>query len=304
MAQPDPSSTATLSGGTSTKAALVDRVIRMLDDQTREDTLSGSLTDSGTSASTTDTGADAYEDGDILDFLDDDTYEAVFIVSAGSGTHTIRRGYWGTTAAAHASGAVFRKNPLFLSHLVSTLVDEATTNLYPDIPEYKVATYTTPSAPADFWYGLPADAEKVHQVYQKRSTTPVELTYPAKVGQVQFADSAFFTNSRGVLIQDVDTNISSFFVIYEVRPSVTTLTSAQQDIVVYSAARRALEAETGHRRFRQGEAFIFDASTKIQLWRREEQRLRDAEAVRIGGFLPRRDSILFRQRHRFMDGSL
>lgn len=299
MAAPTAASTEALSSSTSTKAALVKEVIRRLEDDPITDVETAGVNSSATTFATGLTAANSYENGDTLDFLDDGTFEAVLITTAGSGSHTVRRGHRQTTAAAHSANAVFRKNPRHLSHIIGEYVDACVQDLWPDLYTVYAATYTSAT---DIWYALPAACEEVFEVYQYTGTPADKTTGPIVWAGPTFAHSAEFSTKKGLKVRNIDTSLTSFFVIYSQRAAVTELTTAMSKIVVLDAARMALGAEVAHRPSRQTEAFIFDASTKMDLFRREASRLRDREAQRLQEFMPERDRLLYVQRKHYSEG--
>lgn len=303
MAQAGPTATASLSGGTSTKVDLVRRVARLIDDDAHTSTETAGVSSSATSfAVGSTTSPHEYQVGDVLDFLEDGTFEATLVTALpGSPNLTVRRGHRGTTAASHSANAVFRVNPTFLSHVIGEFVDAAVQNLWPDICEFYSATYTTGSAPVEEWFALSSDAEEVLEVYQKSGQTPESLHY-ARFSAPMFRDAAFAATKKAVKITGLDSTLANFFVIYGARPLVTTLNSKQQEIVVYGAARRALEANVGHRPTTPNSPAIFGSDNKIQLFRQEEQRLRDEEVSRLGGYKPKRGRIVWSGGHHYSEG--
>lgn len=281
------------------------RVARLLDDDAWIDAW---VTGGNSSTTTVDvastTSPHEYEIGQTLDFLTDGTYEALVITALpGTPNLTVRRGHRDTTAATHAAGAVFRVNPDFLSHVIGQLVEEAVLRLYPDIPEVKVATYTTPASPVDTWYALPADTEEVFKVYQIDATNSVEeLVSPDRrsAGPTWF-HAGFVSTSKGIFVENVDSAITNFYILYGARPSITTLTDAQEDVVCYGAARRALELYST-RPARRDDRAVFGAESKIQLFRREEKSIREQEQMRLNQYLPRRNSIVWNPGRIYTEG--
>ena len=301
MAAPTASSTETLSAGTSTRADLIERSLRLVEDDPITDVETAGVNDTATSFAVTGADSTTYEVGDTLDFADDGTFEAAIVTAVASGTLTVRRGHRGTTAATHAANAIYRKNPRFLSHVVGQLVDEAVSRLWPDIFTIHAATYATAT---DLWYALPASAEETLEVYQRDGTPEDKTTNALRWTDPIYVDSGFSATKKAIKVESIDTSLTNFYLVYTAQAAVTELSTIAQDIVVYGTARRLLEIEAGHRATRQQDEFIFDATSKIQVFSREERRLRDIEGQRLSQYLPNRDRMRFVQRKHYTEGAV
>jgi hypothetical protein len=297
MAIPAAASTETLSGGTSTEAAMVDRAIRRIDDDSYTDIATNAPGASGASLTVATDATQRYSVGDTLDWYDNDSYEAALVTAVAATTLTIRRGHWQTTGFAHAANAVFRVNPRFISAEILEHVRDSVEQLWPDIYEVKSATYTDAT---DLWYALPADAEELLQVYQLAGSTPDDLTTNiTRLSMPSFKHSAFATTKKAFRVERIDTSLTNFFAIYTAKCSATTLNATQLDIVVYEACASLLEAEAAHRIQRQQDGFTFDSTTKLQAFRRRASQLRDRESFRLLGFLPQRDEMVWSGRKHY-----
>lgn len=296
MAIPTPTATANLTAGTSTRLDLVGRVIRRLGHNTQADTNTNAATSSGTFTVATDA-TTRYEVGDIIDFWEDGTYEAVNLTAVAATTLTGLRGAFGTTAAAHDGSVTpkrFRKvdDTSFLSAVLSAHLDTAVASLWPDIPLIRVSTYTTTTT--DRWWDLPAAAEVVLSAYQMSTVDPVEPTDLLHEGPRLF-HTGFAASGKAVRLPTLDTTLTNHYVISTTKHGITDLSTTAQEIVVLHAARLALEAYSA-KPIKQGEKTIVGAIEKMQIWRREEERLKSREHQRLAAYTPQVDALKFRNR--------
>jgi hypothetical protein len=299
MAAPAPTATEVLSEGTSTRAALLARLIQRLGQELYYDTSVTNITSSSTNVAIAAGGASRYEVGDIIEWWEDGTLDAAFVSAVADTALTLQvpRGAFGTTAAAHDGSVTakrFRKVPdsHWLSVNLSNYLDQAVNSLWPDVPVVQVSTYTTSAT--DDWYALPAGAEVVVAAYQMGTTAPVQQ-YPRFFGDQTWFHGGYVATNKAVRVYGLDTSLTSHYIISLARPAITELTSAQQDIVVYHAARLALEAAVV-RPIDRADPTVIGAAQNIQLMRREEGRLRSAEHQRLASYRPSLDSIRYRGR--------
>ena len=90
--------------------------------------------------------------------------ELIFIetVDRGSNIATVIRGYYGTTAAAHSSGAILTMAPTWPRTRVASAINDTILALYPTL--FGVAQTQFTFSPAVTTYAMPVEAEKVLQV--------------------------------------------------------------------------------------------------------------------------------------------
>lgn len=275
--------------------------MQRLGQDTYYDTSTTNITSSSTSVTVATDATTRYEVGDIIEWWEDSTYDAAIISAVAATTLTLQtpRGAFGTTAAAHDGSTTakrFRKvtSSDFLSINLSNYLDQGVNSLWPDVPAVQVSTYTVSTT--DVWFGLPSDAETVLGAYQVTTSTPNEIKdLPLYDNAPRWAHVGFAASNKAVRVVNADSSLTSFYVISTKRPAITELTSAQQDIVVYHAARLALEAAAAKPALRE-DPTVFGAEVKIQLMRREEQRLRDHEHARLNAYTPALDHIRYRGR--------
>lgn len=305
MAAPTATATASLSGGASTRLGLLGRLLRRLGQETYYDTNTNALASNGTSVTIATGGASRYEVGDIIEWWEDGTFDAAIVSGVADTTLTLQnpRGAFGTTAAAHDGSATpkrFRKvrSSDLLSHTLAEFIDQAVDSLYPDVPLVQVSTYT---AASDVWYALPAAAEDVIGAYQLSSATPqteMNLAY----SQPRWFHTGFAATGKAVKLSGIDTSLSNHYILTLARHGATDLTAAQQDIVVLHAARLAMEALSA-KAVDRTDPIVQGAENKMQLWRREEDRLRARERRTLDNYLPRLDKLTWRSRGVDLDSS-
>lgn len=298
MAIPTPSATANLTAGTSTRLDLVGRVIRRLGHNTQADASTNNMTTTTASATVPTDATTRYEIGDILDYWEDASFEAMRINAAITSTSLpVERAAFGTTAAAHDGSVTpkrFRKvdDTSFLSAVLSAHLDTAVASLWPDIPLIRVSTYTTTTT--DRWWDLPAAAEVVLSAYQMSTVDPVEPTDLLHEGPRLF-HTGFAASGKAVRLPTLDTTLTNHYVISTTKHGITDLSTTAQEIVVLHAARLALEAYSA-KPIKQGEKTIVGAIEKMQIWRREEERLKSREHQRLAAYTPQVDALKFRNR--------
>ena len=234
-----------------TAAVLTSNVARMLGDFPYEDIHTNNLTSSGTSVTIGTGGADRYEVGDTIDWLDDGSFNAEIVSAVADTTLTLQapRGAHGTTAAAHDGSTTpkrFRKNPRYLSHYINKAVnDSLVQDLYPNLfAVYETQITYTPST-AD-WYEIDVVAEEVLFAYQKPDTGNVDLLR-CLVSQPFYVDATLAsTHKKAVKVRGARDDNNTIFVQYARIPAVGDLSSAMARIVEYGACKRMLEQYGAH----------------------------------------------------------
>jgi len=155
-------------------ASLADLILQVEDklygmasvERPMEDTITDSPASGATSMDVTN--SNGWGRGDYAEFADADgnVGEVVVLAANLSGsTATIRRAQRGTTAAAHTSGDVIRKNPKYTRRMIEREIEAVIrTSLWPRV-WYKTER-TLSWDPTDFVYDLAAEDYDVIQVYQ------------------------------------------------------------------------------------------------------------------------------------------
>lgn len=236
-----PDAATSLSGGSGiTAVALVQKVLRRLDDQPYIDTFrgtgAGSSITTGDTTFTVPTGATSrYTVGVEIDFVDDGSFERVLVTAVPSTTTiTVQRGHRGTTAATHAADAKGAVQARYMSYTINELVSEALVMIWPDLFEIKHVTWTATTV--DPYFAMPADAEEIEEVYQRdpAGTRLRDIWYQ---DGIQLLDSNFLgsTYTKALEIRGVSTSASDNKVhaIYLARLSIGSLTDAQIAAIVY-----------------------------------------------------------------------
>jgi hypothetical protein len=120
------------------------------------------LTADVTSSATTMTVGSASEISTGLIEVDE---ELMWCTSVDTSSNTVSvnvRGMYGTTAAAHTSGALVRNQPRFPRASISRAINDTINSLFPDV--FAVSTTTFDYSPAVLTYSLPSDVEVVLSV--------------------------------------------------------------------------------------------------------------------------------------------
>lgn len=298
MAAPAPTATAVITPtGTATADALVARVAREADDLAVTDVHTSDPTTSTTTLTVATDATTRNQVGDILSWPvgSAGAYEAAVLTAVAATTLTVRRAQFGTTAVDHAANAVFRVNPLYLDQVIYDAIVEALEGLYDELFQVQVSTYTTAT---DLWWALPATAETVVEAYQVDGTPENKIVLAFE--EPRLTHTGFAASNRVIRVRGISDAIASFYIISTTRLVLTTLTTVQQNIVVYEAAARLLENQAT-RANRQSESFVFDASTKVQLLRRRAAQMIENERQRLDAYLPQRDRIGHRFGHHFRE---
>lgn len=91
-------------------------------------------------------------------------YEALEVTATGTGTLTVRRGARGTTAAAHASGAIVRGNLTWGNSLILSKLNEALDAAYPDVYTLVGDPDSTAVEADQYIYELSTTIDKLYRV--------------------------------------------------------------------------------------------------------------------------------------------
>lgn len=172
-----------------------------------------------------------------------------------SGTVTVMgsaqgRGYAGTTAASHSSGALVRSNPAFPRARIKEAISQAIVTLYPELVVFS-STEITKLAPV-VEYELPADCSDPWYV-------TAQLIGPSKVAQPlpnwrynPKARTSNFPSGKSIQILDPVTPGQAIKVVYGTQPTAlsadgdefttTGYPERYTDLVVYGACMRLLPA--------------------------------------------------------------
>jgi hypothetical protein len=294
---------AALSGGSgTTKAALVPKILRRIGDRPSEDIHTNAPTGSGTSLTVASNAQQKFQIGGWIDWVDDGTLDQAIITDIpNTTTLTIRRGYRGATAASHSANAVFRYRARVEPQAASEIIDDVIQSLWPEIYLISETSYT-PAATPKYWYDLPADCEKVLQVYQQIDVTgsnPVDIVDFKFFDGPDWKDTTLVsTSGKGLWVPNVSTQSddSKLHVIYIGKCSLTNLTDAQIQVVLYEtcaslmATQFAGESKPERRSGLEGAP---DSGNAFKFFKAAAQDMRQREAQRLREFMPRRDKPRF-----------
>ena len=160
---------------TTTLAATVTNLRRLLHDEPAEDYITVSV-DSTTATTITVATSSLWAAGQVWEFDDGDATSAEQIlvrsVNPSTGVMTIKRAHGGSTAATHATSAVVLQSPRFLYDTVAQAVNQTLdVDLYPndlvDIVEHQVTSSATTNT-----YNKPSSScERPLNVYQRINST-------------------------------------------------------------------------------------------------------------------------------------
>jgi hypothetical protein len=192
-------------------------------------------------------------DGTVVDQglieIDD---ELLYVESSEAGAANIPpygRGYMGTTAAAHDSGAQVLVDPSFPKKAITDAVNNALAALYPKL--YAVATTELTYSPGVTSYELPAEADKVISAsWQVAGSSG--YWQPVKRWRVETdADTDAFASGKAIHIGDGITAGRTIRVVYSkafgtFTDSSTTFASvglldSMKDVLVYGACVELLQ---------------------------------------------------------------
>lgn len=182
--------------------------------------LSASLTSSATSFSVSD-GTDFNQGLVEIDS------ELIYVNSVSSNTLTVSsdgRGFYGTTAAAHSSGARVTMNPTWPKVRVEAAINEAIQQTYPVL--YAVDTTTFMFDGVQNTYDLPADCVQVLSVTAATLGPSLEQQVIRRYAVNLSAPTATFPNGNSITLQEGIYSRSNVTVTYKKAP--TAITAAQE----------------------------------------------------------------------------
>jgi hypothetical protein len=177
--------------------------------------------------------------------------EILYVKSNSSGTLTIEpfgRGFKGTTAAAHTTGAMVSINPTYPRSIVSREVNNTIRAVYPDLFAVKATNITTDGN--NWQYVLPADLDRVLLVDAK--WTVIDGWEPVREWDVTHsADTSDYATGKFLSLGAPWGAGVTIRVTYAAEPTllsastdvfstVTGLPSSSRDGIVYGAAARLL----------------------------------------------------------------
>ena len=281
-----------------TAAQAVTRALRRLDDITYEDSSSTDPSTSTTAFTVASDATERYEVGDTIDWTANGTFEAATVSAVASTTLTVLRAAYGTTAGDHAANAVFRRNPRFLSHVVNEAVTEALNSLWPDIFVMRETTYTVSSTTGNY-FELESATEEVLGAYQVAGTSPDSVIYPTRHGsRPARVHTGFATSGLYTTVEGYDSTATTLRILTSRQPTISLLTSAQQDLVIYEACANLIE-EFSHRPKVEGDKDVFNEAQKVQIFRGKARELRSKERQRLQNFEPERYRLTYRHGHHY-----
>lgn len=159
------------------------------------------------------------------------------------------RGFQGTTAAAHSSGARVTNAPMFPRVLVKQAINDSIRAVYPDL--YGVGASAIAFSPAQTTYALPTGAEDVLAVAWQ-TTGPSEEWVPLRRYRVdKNAAPTEFASGASLSIYDSVMPGASIRVVYSMQPAalssnsdefttVTGLPASSEDLIRLGAAYRLI----------------------------------------------------------------
>lgn len=157
------------------------------------------------------------------------------------------RGYRGSVAATHASGARVVSSPLFPRVMVKRAINETLSSLYPTL--WGVGTTSFTYVTGTYTYALPAGAKGVIQVQWQDSTTATEWLNVRRYDIDTNADTTVFPTGASITVLDNVIPGRTVRVVYTKEPSplvnasdsfttVTGLPLSCEDLVRLGAAHR------------------------------------------------------------------
>lgn len=174
--------------------------------------------------------------------------EIVYIQSVNRGTNTVTfsadgRGYYGTTAAAHASGVRVTINPTWTRTRVKGAINDVIVGTYPTLFGVAQAQFTfTPSVST---YAMPADAEGVLSVSADVNGPSMEQQQIRHYAFSSVAPTDDWPNTNTITLQESATPGRTVTVTYRKAPSalvndsdaLTTsgLRETAKSLIVYGA---------------------------------------------------------------------
>lgn len=170
---------------------LIPRVRDLLDDEPWETTNSSDPGAGGTTFTVPD--GTRFEEGDVVEFQDNG--EQVRVASVSGNTLTVKRGHNGTTAAAHSSGTVILKNPIYGYRQISQALTWAVQQLWPYA--WKVVTVSVTPSTTTIWYDADATGLALINATQRYGASNEHEGFYGRPG----------TNKPVVFEQNMDTGL-------------------------------------------------------------------------------------------------
>lgn len=308
-----PGVTESLTGGSGiTTVAFVERVLRdRFEDTPYTERAVSALDGAGaTDELTVKPGAlKRFQVGGWLDFMKDGTFETLLIEEIKNDTTLVlRRAHRGSTIAAHAIDAEFRYMARIDPNTIVNEITESIDRFWPDIFEVRHVPWTVPT-PVDLWWTLPADAERVLQLYQQRTGAIVDLASIGYSG-IHEVDSIFISTKKALKARNGISTTSpdgKLHGIYVARCDIARLTTQQITLLTYEVAMASLTGEfTGESKpeRRSGLEGAPDSGSAMRMWALHAEEIRKREALRLADYLPRKRNITYRGLRHYSDDSL
>lgn len=305
-----PNADATLSGGSgTTKALLVPKIVQRLDDDPWTEKHTNAPASGDLSLTVAAGALNRFQVGGRIDWLEDGTFESALIEAVADTALTIKRGFFGSTAASHSANAYFRYQGRVKPHVVSAVIDDQLDALYPEIFDVRSVDWTiSASAQPELWYATPAGVEKVMDVYQLTNNTPLDTYGMNTWGGPVWREAAFLGggNKKGLQIYGVSTtsNDGKLHAIYAARPTLAALTTEQEAILVYLVGAAMYDTVVSGETKPERRAALGGTSVptdSVGLWLRTADEMRKRESKRLQEYIPHRDRIRFRGARHFAD---
>lgn len=228
-----------------TVCAMANNVLGLVEDHGYINHLSGSHSSSTTTFTLTRAGT--FEEGDELEFRADCSMERVRVTTGGTDVSsiTVARGVRGTTAASHATGAEFVKNPDYMGLNAQNAVNAALQNdLWPELYAVYQATYT-PTSPHNPYLEAASDAMRLVRVYQRSdSSSPTTLLECEPFDpDPHLSDTTTSSTARYWYVPNLADADNTVYAQYLITPAVGDLTAGMARVVEYGAARRLILGE-------------------------------------------------------------
>lgn len=183
--------------------------------------------------------------GDVI-HMDD---EIMLVTNVAAGTITVKRGWRGTTAAAHATGSRVFKGINWPDSQLALWINESFANIYPAI--YGSTSTTLTGSSSSYDYALPA------AITDSRQLECLEAKYGSEAGRYEVSPTEMrLRGAPGAYYLYIPRDLSGFtMTLYYNTPlsqltsdaSTTTLSDDAKLLPVYYTAARALEQREPHR---------------------------------------------------------
>lgn len=305
-----PDASETLSGGSGiTSSAFVQRVLRdRLDDDPVTERALTALDGAGvTDSLTVRPGAlRRFQVGGWIDFVEDGTFETLLIEEVVNDTTlTLRRAHRGSTIASHLQDAVFRYrgrvNPLTVSNAATKKLGE----FWPDVFEVRAVSHTVPTL-VDLWYNMPADAERVLDVYQRTTGSVTDVRPMSSWSGIHRFEVGFSATNKAIKVTGVASNApdNKLHTIYIAKAALARLTDEQVALLECEVAMSLMASEfAGESKpeRRSGIEGAPDSMQAMRLFSIEAEGIRKREAKRLSEYLPRKEHRSYRGLRHYSD---